>query len=55
MGFVVAGGGFYSYNNLQFIKLDKERKNVRKKISFIHTKFIKGQIRSVLFFKSGIS
>ena len=36
--FVVARGGFYSYYNLQCIKLDKERKNVRKEISFMHTK-----------------
>ena len=36
--FMVAGGGFYSYYNLQCIKLDKERKNVRKKISFMHSK-----------------
>ena len=34
---MVAGVGFYSYNNLQCIKLDEERKNVRKK-SFINTK-----------------
>ena len=28
---VVAGGGFYSYYNLQYIKFDKEKKNSRKK------------------------
>ena len=33
-GFVVAGGGFYSYYN----KWDKEMKIVRKKLSFMHTK-----------------
>ena len=38
--FVVAGSGFYSYYNLQCIKLDKERKNVRNKISFMHKKII---------------
>ena len=38
IGFVFAKGAFYSYCNLKCIKLDKERKNVRKKISFIHTK-----------------
>ena len=32
--FVVAGGGFYSYYNHQCIKLDKERKIVRKKVKF---------------------
>ena len=26
IGFVVAGGEFYSYYNLQYIKLDKENK-----------------------------
>ena len=36
---MVAGGGFYSYYNLQYIKLDKEEKNQeRKKNSFTHTK-----------------
>ena len=28
-------GGFYSYYNLQYIELDEERKNVRKKDKFI--------------------
>ena len=36
IGFVVAGGDFYSYYNLPHIKLDKEKKNVRKQ-SLIHT------------------
>ena len=34
IGFVVAGGGFYTYYNLQCIKLDKVIKNVRKKNQF---------------------
>ena len=34
IGFVVAGGGFYSYYNHQCIKLDKEKKNYKKKIMF---------------------
>ena len=38
VGFVVAGGGFYSYYIHQGNKLDKERKIVRKKLSFMHTK-----------------
>ena len=37
--FVVAGGGYCSYYNLQCIRLDRESKNV-KKISFKHTKEI---------------
>ena len=37
--FVVAGGGFYSYIH-QGNKLDKEKKIVRKKLSFMHTKGI---------------
>ena len=36
--FVVAGGGFYSYYIHQGNKLDIERKIVRKKLSFMHTK-----------------
>ena len=42
--FVVAGAGFYSYYNLQRIKLDKERKNERKKALCIQkhlTQFLK--------------
>ena len=31
IGFVVTGCGFYSYNNLQCIKIDRERKNVQEK------------------------
>ena len=40
IGFVVAGGGFYSYYNHQGNKLDKERKIFRIKLSFtfMHTK-----------------
>ena len=38
IGFVVAGGGFYSYYIHQRNISDKERKIVRKKLSFIHTK-----------------
>ena len=38
IGFVVAGGGFYSYYIHQGNKSDKERKIVRKKLSFMHTK-----------------
>ena len=36
--FVIAGGWFYSYYNLQCIELDKGRKNVRKENSFMHKK-----------------
>ena len=36
--FVVVGGGFYSYYFNQGEKIDKERKIVRKKLSFMHTK-----------------
>jgi hypothetical protein len=35
--FVITGGGFYSNSNLQCIKSDKERENVRKKNSSMHT------------------
>ena len=45
IGFVVAGGGFYSYYIHQGNKSDKERKIVRKKLSFMHTK------RFNIFFK----
>ena len=38
VGFVVAGGGFYSYYIHQGKKTDKEWKIVRKKLSFMHTK-----------------
>ena len=38
VGFVVAWGDFYSYHIHQGNKSDKERENVRKKISFMHTK-----------------
>ena len=38
IGFVAAGGGFYSYYINKGNKSDKERKIVRTKISFIHTK-----------------
>ena len=37
IGFVVAGGGFYSYYIQRGNKSDKERKIVRK-LSFMHTK-----------------
>ena len=40
IGFVVAGGEFYSYYELQRIKLNTERKNLRSKISFMHSKNI---------------
>ena len=38
IGFVVAGDGVYSYHIYQGNKSDKERKNVRKKLSFMHEK-----------------
>ena len=38
IGFVVAGGGFYSYHNLVCIKLDKEKRILEKKNSFMHIK-----------------
>ena len=47
IGFVVARGGFYSYYGYQGNKFDKERKIVRKKLSFTHTK------RFIPFFKRG--
>ena len=42
---VVAGGKFYSYYIHQGYKSDKERKIVREKLSFFHTK------RFITFFK----
>ena len=47
IGFVISGGGFYSYYNLQCIKLDQERKNARKKIVLFIQKTFKA------FFKNG--
>ena len=41
IGFVVAGGGFYSYYIHKGSKSDKERKIVRKKLSCMHTKRFK--------------
>ena len=38
IGFVIAGGGFYSYYIHQGNKSDIERKIVRNKLSFTHTK-----------------
>ena len=38
IGFVVAGGRFYSYYIHQGYKSNKERKIVRKNLSFMHTK-----------------
>ena len=38
IGFVVAGGGFYSYYIRHGNKSDKERKIVRKKLCSMHTK-----------------
>ena len=38
IGFVVDGGGFYSYYMQQGNKLDNEKKIVRKKLCFMHTK-----------------
>ena len=38
IGFVVAGGGIYSYYIHQENKSDKEMKIVTKKLSFMHTK-----------------
>ena len=40
IGFVVTGVGFYSYYVHQGNKSSKERKIVRKKLSFMHTKRI---------------
>ena len=45
IGFVVSGGGFYSYYIPQGNKSFKERKIVRKKLSFMHIK------RFTTFFK----
>ena len=45
---MVAGGGFYFYYIHQGNKLDKERKIVRKKLSFMHTK------RFNIFFKKWV-
>ena len=36
IGFVVNGGGFYSYYIQEGNKSNKERKIVRKKVSFMH-------------------
>ena len=49
IGFVFAGGGFYSYYNLQCIKLDKEKRIQEKKISFMHTK------KFIAVFKNGFN
>ena len=38
IGFVVAKGGFYSYYIHQGNESDKERKILRKKLGFMHTK-----------------
>ena len=38
IGFVFAGGGFYSYYIHKGNKSDKERKIIRKKLSLMHTK-----------------
>ena len=38
IGFLIAGGGFYSYFIYQGNKLDKERNIVRKNLSFRHRK-----------------
>ena len=38
IGFLVAGVGLYSYYIHQGNRLDKERKIVRKRLSFMHTK-----------------
>ena len=46
--FEIAGGGFYSYYIHQGHKLDKERKIVTKKLSFMLTK------RYNTFFKMGV-
>ena len=35
---MIAGGGFYFYYIHQENELDKERKIVRKQLSFMHTK-----------------
>ena len=52
IGFVVAGGGFCFYYIHQGNKSDKERKIVRKKLTFMHTKrsntFFKRWVNSVL-------
>ena len=39
-GFLAAGGGFYTYYNLQCIILDKEIKNIYKKISVMKKKHL---------------
>ena len=55
IGFVIDGGGFYSYYNLKCIKLDKQKRILEKKIIFMHTKkhltqFLKmGSIPSLLY------
>ena len=41
IGFVIAGGGLYSYHIHQGNKSDRGRKIVRKKLSFTHTKILK--------------
>ena len=37
--FVIAGGGFYSYYNIQCTKLDKESKNLKKNILCVQKTF----------------
>ena len=40
IGFVVAGGGFYSYYNFQCIKLDKEKRILEKKQFYAYKKYL---------------
>ena len=53
IGFVVAGGRFYSYFIQQGNKLDKERKIAKKKLSFIHTKRINTSFKKWVQFRVG--
>ena len=45
IGFVVAGGGFYSYYIHQGNKLDKERNIVKKRLSFMHAKSFNNSLK----------
>jgi hypothetical protein len=53
IGFVVAGGGFYSYYIHQWNKSDKSKEIVRKKMSVMHTKRFKTFLNMWVKFRVG--
>ena len=48
--FMIAGGGFYSY----YIRTDKERKIVRKKLGFMRTKRFNTFLKTWVQFRVGV-